>query len=72
MTDITREVQQWVSRNGCETGLLNLLLESGHTQPQTLGRENHVFRQRAGYVSLPVSTGPHRQCQTTASGSAFS
>lgn len=38
MTNITREVQQWVSRSGFETGLLNLFVQ--HTSCSLIIQEN--------------------------------
>lgn len=58
MTNITREIQQWVSKSGFETGLLNLFVQ--HTSCSLMIQENadpDVLRDMEAFMSRLVPDG---------------
>ncbi len=58
MTDITREIQQWVPTSGIETGLLNLFVQ--HTSCSLIIQENadpDVLQDMEAFMSRLVPDG---------------
>lgn len=58
MTDITHEIQQWVSASGIETGLLNLFVQ--HTSCSLMIQENadpDVLRDMEAFMSRLIPDG---------------
>ncbi|MES0372453.1 MAG: secondary thiamine-phosphate synthase enzyme YjbQ [Mariprofundaceae bacterium] len=58
MTNITREIQEWVSQSGFETGLLNLFVQ--HTSCSLMIQENadpDVLRDMEAFMSRLIPDG---------------